>query len=182
MPSIPWANVPTCWTHGRRYAGCCLLITTWRGAGSTRGAGRGQELTAVLATRQSLPWPKRSKRDKFKVWRNLDFRWLRSHDITDIRPWIFFPSFSFLNESCFYATLVCGWGFQSVGVLSLAEIVFDSYSRRFEPWWPWELRLLKFFIIIIIIIIFLNPTPHMSFSSIPPHQVPVSQWFYYKDR
>ena len=26
-------------------------------------------------------------------------------------------------------------------------------SRRFEPWWPWALRILKLFIIIIIIII-----------------------------
>ena len=29
---------------------------------------------------------------------------------------------------------------------------FITSSRRFEPWWPWELRLLKFFVIIIILI------------------------------
>ena len=33
------------------------------------------------------------------------------------------------------------------------ECACCASSRRFEPWWPWELRLLKFFIIIIIIII-----------------------------
>ena len=33
------------------------------------------------------------------------------------------------------------------------ECACCASSRRSEPWWPWELRLLRFFIIIIIIII-----------------------------
>ena len=53
---------------------------------------------------------------------------------------------------------------------------------RFEPWWPWELRLLKFlFIIIIIIIIIINiiiiietPTQNIS-STVTYHLFVVSE-------
>ena len=33
------------------------------------------------------------------------------------------------------------------------EFACCASFRRFEPWWPWELRLLKYFNIIIIIFI-----------------------------
>ena len=61
----------------------------------------------------------------------------------------------------------------AVNVCDPRECACYSSSRRLEPWWPWELRLLKFFIIIISFLFISNSFQGQA-CSWPLSLVPVS--------
>ena len=58
-----------------------------------------------------------------------------------------------------HKVVVTVWMLVWVNVCDPRECACCVSSRCFEPWWPWELRLLKFFIIVVIIIVW---TKHNS--------------------
>ena len=129
MPSIPCANVHAYWTHGLRYAGCCLLITTWRGLGQHRSLDWESEPYSWQAVDNTR------KHTKSKVWRNWLFAgYVPMTLLMDIRPlFVLFFGTSHASDHHWYVLAIFLF-FAFARVFSLVEIFSASHSvMRLSP-------------------------------------------------